>query len=219
MATASHSVVCLAWHHARRLRNKKTRLSNGTKNTIGLYLKFLSYPLPKKVESPFLSMSSPALRDVWSRCERQHGERRGRRLFWVSLGGYVLRSRRSQLQRPKQWWIGEGRPGGATEKATTKKATETGKGRCSQWRGRSVDVVHGFIAPVEFDFRICVPLRFCLRYRRLETLLAYAGEGGRGEWCGLLATWKSSRSWRTSSATHTERHEGRARGIAWRRAR
>ena len=45
-------------------------------------------------------MSSPALRDLWSRCERQHGERRGRRLFWVSLGGNELRSRRSQLQRP-----------------------------------------------------------------------------------------------------------------------
>ena len=29
-----------------------------------VYLKFLSYPLPKKVESPFLSMSSPPLREL-----------------------------------------------------------------------------------------------------------------------------------------------------------
>ena len=63
------------------------------------------------------------------------------------------------------------------------------------------------------------PSLFLLAISSTETLFAYAGEGGRGEWCGLLATWKSSRSWRMSSETHAERHEGRARGIAWRRAR
>ena len=35
-----------------------------------------------------------------------------------------------------------------------------------------------------------------------ETLFAYAGEVGRGEWCGLLATWKSSRSWRRTRTWH-----------------
>ena len=58
--------------------------------------------------------------------------------------------RRKQLQRKRQRQAKEGTP--------------------------TVDVVHGFIAPVEFDFRICVPLCFCLRYRRLETLFAYAGK-------------------------------------------
>ena len=40
----------------------------------------------------------------------------------------------------------------------------------------SVDVAHGFLAPVEFDFRICVPLRFCLRYRRLRRSLLTQGK-------------------------------------------
>ena len=31
---------------------------------------------------------------LWSRCERRHGERRRRRLFWVALGGNELRNRR-----------------------------------------------------------------------------------------------------------------------------
>ena len=39
-----------------------------------------------------------------------------------------------------------------------------------------MDVAHGFIAPVEFDFRICVPLRFCLRYRRLRRALLTQGK-------------------------------------------
>ena len=144
---------------------------------MGLYLKFLSYPLPKKVESPFLSMSSPVLCDLWSRCERQHGEQRGRRLFWVSLGGNALESSiaaaapQTVMDRRRQASLA----GRATKKATTKKATKTGKGRYSQWRGRSVDVAYGFIA-VEFDFRICVPLRFCLRYRRLRRSLLTQGK-------------------------------------------
>ena len=49
-----------------------------------------------------------------------------------------------------------------------------------------------FHCPCRVRLSYLRPSPFLLAISSTETLFAYAGEGGRGEWCGLLATWKSS---------------------------
>ena len=147
-----------------------------------LYLKFLSYPLPKKVESPFLSMSSPALRDLWSRCERQHGERRGRRLFWVSLGGNELSLESSIAAAAPRTVMDRRRQARGSDEESNYKESDKDRQRrvlpVARARGRRRS---WFQCACRVRLSYLRPSPFLLAISMTETLFAYAGEEGRGE--------------------------------------
>ena len=68
---------------------------------------------------------------------------------------------------------------GSEEESNHKESKRQAREGTLSGEGYSVDVAHSFIAPVNFDFRISVPLRkkrFSLRHRRLRCSEAVQGK-------------------------------------------
>ena len=126
MATASRSVVCLAWHHAHRLRNAKNA-SNGTKNTIVVQI-FEVFELSSAKEGRVSLLVDVFPSASWAIGQGANVSMESDvelRLFWKThCRGNELRSPRSQLQRPKQWWYRRRQARGSDEESNyAKKAT------------------------------------------------------------------------------------------------